>query len=385
MTLRKLACWIGLVAALALLTGCAISLTDATPVSTVEVPTGAPPNQPSPTREGGATESGTTEPSWTSLGLSGRLLYSLGAQGIRELDLATGENKVVFAPPKNAWLTAASVSPDGQQIALAYAPPPAADGVQLGYTSLFLLPGDCGARPGGCTPDDLKLLLERVDPHEAYFSPVWSADSRHLYTAHFTPSDSGSSTPFKHTLERLVVPDGKPEVLLQDALWPNASPDGQHLVYVVSDPKDNSNYLYVAGEDGANPRVLVTPDQFLAVDAPLFAPDSSYIVFSAVGEGPASTPSPALSWLDRLLGVRTALAAPLAHNVPSDWWKINTDGTGLTRLTKQYDTSMFGAFAPDGQHIAYLSASGLYVMSPDGSDVKRLLKTTGYGTIDWVK
>jgi Tol biopolymer transport system component len=228
-------------------------------------------------------------------------------------------------------------------------------------------------------------VLDRVDPHEAYFSPVWSADSHSLYTAHFTPSDSGSSSPFKYTLERLTVPDGKPEVLLQDALWPNVSPDGKQLAYVVSDPKNNANYLYVADQDGANARVIVTPDQFLAVDAPFFAPDSSYVIFSAVGEGPAGTPTPALSWLDPFLGVQTAAAAAPAHNVPSDWWRINTDGTGLARLTKQYDTSMFGTFAPDGQHIAFLSASGLYVMNPDGSAVKRLLKTTGYGTIDWVK
>ena len=117
------------------------------------------------------------------------------------------------------------------------------------------------------------------------------------------------------------------------------------------------------------------------MDAPFFTPDSSSVIFSAVGEGPAGTPSPGLSWLDRLLGVRAAEA----HNVPSDWWKIGADGTGLARLTKQYDTSLFGAFAPDGQHIAYLSASGLYRDESDGSAVRRLLKTTGYGTIDWVK
>jgi hypothetical protein len=382
--LNRLRPWICVLSALWLLTACAISLNDATAVPTAPVPSVAPANQASPTPKEGVTESGTTEPSWTTLGLSGRLLYSLGTLGIHELDLSTGEKKVIFATPKDAWLTAARVSPDGQQIALAYAPPPEADAVQLGYTSLYLLPGDCGTRSIGCMPEDLQLLLQRVDPHEAYFSPVWSADSHSLYTAHFTPSDSGSSSPFKYTLERVLLPDGKPEELLQDALWPNISPDGQLLTYVVSDPKDNSNYLYVARQDGSEPRVIVTPDQFLAVDAPFFTPDSRSIIFSAVGEGPAGTPSPGLSWLDRLLGVRAAAAAAEAHNVPSDWWKIGADGTGLTRLTKQYDTSLFGAFAPDGRHIAYLSASGLYVMNPDGGDVKRLLKTTGYGTIDWV-
>jgi hypothetical protein len=369
---------------LALLAGCTISLDDSTPPATVVVPSVGPPGIASATPIGGTAEPAATEPSWESLGLSGKLLYSLGAQGIHELDVSNGEKSVIFQPPESAWLTAASISPDGAQIALAYAPPPPAEQVQLGYTSLYLLPGDCGERDGGCTAADLRVLLERVDPHEAYFSPVWAADSQQLYTAHFTPSDASAATPFKYTLERLSLPAGQPVVLLENVSWPSVSQDGLRLTYVYSDPKDNSNYLFVASQDGTNARSIVTPDQFLAVDAPFFTPDGGAIVFSAVGEGPAA-PVPALSWLDRLLGVQTVEAAAPAHNVPSDWWQIGVDGTGLTRLTRQYDTSMFGVFSPDGQHIAYLSASGLYLMNPDGSEVQRILRTTGYGTIDWVE
>jgi Tol biopolymer transport system component len=69
--------------------------------------------------------------------------------------------------------------------------------------------------------------------------------------------------------------------------------------------------------------------------------------------------------------------------VPSDWWEIDLGGGQLTRLTKQYDTSMFGAFSPDGLHIAYLSASGLWIMGPAGGKPQRILNTTGYGTLDW--
>jgi hypothetical protein len=370
------------------LAGCGITVSDnSTPVPTVFVPSVLPPGVPSPTLPGGTNSAATAAPKWSSLGLTGHLIYSLGIQGIQQLELRSGKVKNIFQPPKDAWLTASSVSPDGQQIAIAYAPPPPAGQAQLGYASLYLLPGDCPTRPSGCTTDDLKLLVDRVDPHEAYFSPVWAPGGKTLYFAHFTPSNSGTNSPFKYTLEQITLPDGKPLALLQDALWPNISPDGNKIVYVYSDPKNYTNHLLTAGPDGSNPRDIVGPAAFAAVDAPFFTPDGTQLVFSAVGEGPAAgtpTPSPALTWLDQLLGVRVAAAASEAHNVPSDWWEINVDGSQLRRLTKQYNTSMFGAFAPDGKHIGYLSASGLYVMNPDGTALQRLLNTTGYGTIDWL-
>ena len=365
------------------LAGCAVTLNDSTPAPTVFVPSVAPPGLASATPGAAA---GTPAPKWSALGLKGHLVYSLGVQGIQNLDLSNGKVSTIFKPPQDGWLTAASVSPDNKQIAVAYGPPPAAGQPQLGYTSLYLLPGDCAARANGCTADDLKLLLDRANPHEAYFSPVWAPDSKTLYFAHFTPSDSSSSSPFKYTLQSMAMPGGTPQVLLQDALWPNISADGAHIAYVYSDPKDYTNHLLIAGPDGAQARDLVGPKAFAAVDAPFFTPDGKKLVFSAVGEGPAAgtpTASPALSWLDRLLGVRVAAAAPGLHNVPSDWWEIDLGGGELTRLTKQYDTSMFGAFSPDGLHIAYLSASGLWIMGPQGGKPQRILNTTGYGTLDW--
>ena len=370
------------------LVGCGINVSDnSTPVPTVVVPSVLPPGYPSPTSPGDTNSAATAAPKWSSLGLTGRLIYSLGIQGIQQVDLSSGKVTNIFQPPQDAWLTASTVSPDGKEIAIAYAPPPPTGQVQLGYASLYLLPGDCSTRPNGCTADDLTLLVDRVDPHEAYFSPVWAPDGKTLYFAHFTPSNASSNSPFKYTLEQIAVPGGKPVALLQDALWPNIAADGSKIVYVYSDPKDYTNHLLTAGPDGSNPRDVVGPSAFAAVDAPFFTPDGSQVVFSAVGEGPAAgtpTPSPALSWLDQFLGVQVAAAAPDLHTVPSDWWEINTDGSHLKRLTKQYDVSMFGTFAPDGKHIGYLSASGLYVMNPDGTKLQRLLNTTGYGTVNWV-
>jgi Tol biopolymer transport system component len=367
------------------LAGCAITLNEGTPAPTVFVPSVAPPGFASATP---GTAAGTPAPKWSSLGLKGHLIYTLGVQGIQDLDLSNGKVTTIFKPPQDGWLTAASVSSDGQQFVLAYAPPPGAGQPQLGYTSLYLLPGECSTRAGGCTADDLKLLLDRSNPHESYFSPVWAPDGKTLYFAHFTPSDSGSNSPFKYTLQSMSMPGGQPLVLTQDALWPNVSADGSHIAYVYSDPKDYTNHLLSAAPDGSNPQELVGPHSFPAVDAPFFTPDGKQLVFSAVGEGPAAgtaTPSPAISWLDQFFGVQVAAAAPDWHNVPSDWWKVDLSGGQLTRLTKQYDTSMFGAFSPDGTHIGYLSASGLWIMRPDGGKPQRILNTTGYGTLDWIR
>jgi Tol biopolymer transport system component len=371
----------------ALLAACGVTLNADTPVATVFVPSVAPPGSASATP---GTAGGTPAPKWSALGLSGHLIYTLGAQGIQDLSLSSGKVSPVFVPPQDGWLTAASVSPDGKQIVLAYAPPPAAGQPQLGYTSLYLLPGDCATRAGGCTVQDLTLLQDRTDPHESYFSPVWAPDGKRLFFAHFTPSDASSNSPFKYTLQSMVIPGGQPQVLLQDALWPNVSVDGAQLAYVYSNPTDYTNNLFIAAPDGSKARAVVDPKAFAAVDAPFFTPDGKQLVFSAVGEGPAggtptAAPGPAaLSWFDRLTGVRLAAAAPDLHNVPSDWWEIDLASGRLTRLTKQYDTSMFGSFAPDGKHIGYLSASGLWILSPAGGKPQRILNTTGTGTLDWI-
>jgi Tol biopolymer transport system component len=378
--LRRIAYW--LISGL-LLAACALTLNSGTPVPTVFVPSVLPPGAASATPGTG----GTPAPKWSALGLSGHLVYSLGVQGIQSLDLSNGKVTTLFKPPQDGWLTASSVAPDGSHLAVAYAPPPEASQPQLGYTSIYLLPGDCGTRSAGCTAADLTLLLTRTLSSESYFSPVWAPDSKTLYFAHFTPSDASSNSPFKYTLQSMTVPADQPQVLQQDALWPNVAPDGQHIVYVYSDPSNYTNHLFVAGPDGSNAQDYVGPKDFAAVDAPFFSPDNKELVFSAVGEGPAAgTPTPApgpASWLDRLLGVQLASAASDRHNVPSDWWEINLDSHALTRLTKQYDTSMFGAFSPDGKHIAYISTSGLWIMGPEGGKPQRILNTTGYGTIDW--
>jgi hypothetical protein len=48
------------------------------------------------------------------------------------------------------------------------------------------------------------------------------------------------------------------------------------------------------------------------------------------------------------------------------------------------DTSLYADFAPDGQRLAYSSATGLYVMNPDGTDIAQLSTSPGFGALDWI-
>jgi len=336
-------------------------------------------------------------PHWASLGLTGRLVVTLGNQGIQQVNLATGETRVAFVPPEDGWLTAADTSADGQWLALAYAPPPPEGEVQLGYTSIYLMPGDCAERPPGCNAGDLTVAVDRIEPHEAYFSPLWSPAGDYLYLAHFTPSDSETSSPFKYTLERVRVingaPEGAPEVVLDDALWPAITADGGRMVYVYSDPDDFTNHLRLVNLGDTTQEELIGPEAFDALDAPFFSRDGTRVYFSAVGEGPGVSRAEPVArlppWLDWLTGVGNAAAAgaerPAEHNVPSDWWVMPVAGGTPTRLTQVYDTGMFGDISPAGEHIAYISATGLYVIRSDGGDLQRLLDLAGFGTLEWIE
>jgi Tol biopolymer transport system component len=133
----------------------------------------------------------------------------------------------------------------------------------------------------------------------------------------------------------------------------------------------------VAGADGSNPRKLVPGDDSLwTIDAPVFSPDGRTIVFSGV----ANQPQASTSWLDRLLGVRVAQA----HNVPSDLWMVSVAGGEPANLAHVNDIGLFPAFSPDGQHIAFLSLTGVYVMDPDGAQLAQISAPGGAGTLQWI-
>ena len=321
-------------------------------------------------------------PAWAGLKLSGSLIFITGTTSLASttglvpalarLDLASGRLQTIFQPADGAALTAAAVSPDGQRIVIAYAPPPAS-GVQFGYTGLYLLPSDGSAPP--------QALIDATAQHDSDFQPSWSPDGRWIYSAHLDtkPDSSGFFTP-TYTIQRSPYPTGTAEIVAHNAYWPRLSADGARLVYVTYNPSRFTSQLYVADADGRNPRSLGLPDALLA-DAPLVSPDGQWIYFSAANLGAPA----AYRWLDRLLGVGVAEAAPDRHNVPSDWWRVPVNGGQPQRLTQLYDMGLYGAFSPDGRYMAFVTVTGIFVLDLAGDKLTSLLSGTGtYGTLAWV-
>jgi Tol biopolymer transport system component len=301
------------------------------------------------------------------LDLSGYLYYvSLTEQRPKlvRLDLASDQETVIFEPPENAWLNEIAVSPDGGQIAMTYAPPPEEGQIQFGFTDIYLMPAGGTQEPS--------LLLQRIEDSETFFNLSWPAEAW-LYYAHFIPSeDDVGAGVLGSQIKRLPYPDGRPELLADEAAWPRVSPDGARMAYVTE-----RNELVVAQADGQNPMLILRPDTFFAVDAPLFSPDGSQLYFSAVNPEQASL----LSFWDRLWGVQIAAA----HDVPSDWWRMPADGSAAPeRLTNLNAIGLYGDFSPDGRHMAFIASEGIYVMKPDGSDLLQLRSATPIGTISWV-
>ena len=315
---------------------------------------------------------------WADRHLAGKLIFTAGTEGLLQFDLATGKVTSLFAPPDaiNSWVVAAAISANPPEQVIAYAPPPAGGDIQFGYTTLYSLP------PSGASGGQPQPLFKTVQAKESYFDPTWTPDGKWLYYVHLTTPVTQTDTS-RFDIARLSYPDGQPIVVVHDAFWPRVSPDGQHLAYVHYDYLNGAQTLFVGNLDGTQARQIQLPAGFQSTDSPMFTPDNKALIFSGITDG---TVSPALSWLDRLLGVHTAYA----DGSPADWWQVPVAGGPPKQLTQINDSSMYGNFSPDGQHIAYISASGLFVMKPNGTDIIQLLSITelpgsvGSATVDWL-
>ena len=327
---------------LVLLAACSIEVSDTTPTApSSEVASGP---IPAFTLSAPLARKQSSPPPWANLKLSGSLIYVQIPRQIVKLDLASGQRTTSFEAPGNGFVSAAQVSRDGKWIVMAYAPPkdPALQSIN---TDLYLLPADGSSAP--------QILLQRADPKEDFFNPVWSADDQSVYYSHLIPDPTSARkyTNFTYELERVAVSSRQPEKILDKAYWPSLSPDGTKLAYVSFEPASNSNDLYVANPDSSQPKLVMPTGAFFAVDAPLISHDGQTILFSAVGD----PQRPGLSWLDQLMGVQIAEA----HSVPSDWWRASINGGKPERLTRINGTGLYADFSPDGQHIAFVSIPGL--------------------------
>ena len=309
---------------------------------------------------------------WQDLGLEGSLLFltfSEAGQTVVIFDLGTGRLAPVFIAPENTWVLSASVNPDRSDVLLSYAPVPPEGESQFGYTDLYRLSAD-----GALSP-----LLERTEAVESFFSAFYSNSGAEVFFSWFV-LDESVDYGFRYHVNRLEVVTGSWSTIAEDAFWQTVSPDDAHLAYVTLDPNaatDAPAEMRIAPSGGGGFDTVLDPAQFPTVDAPFFSPDGRYLYFSAVSETP-----PALTWLDRLMGVTPVSA----HNVPSDWWRVDLETGQTGQVSRVFDQGMFGDFSPEGDRIAFISSTGLWIINPDGSGLVQVIEGRSfYGNIEWVR
>ncbi len=298
----------------------------------------------------------------------GSLFYILQEprrQALMRYDFGSDSSQLLFEVPSNAWLSHMAASPDGSQIALTYAPSPGENEIQFGYSTLYLLLADGRSAP--------RLLVERSSETEVFFNPTWSPDGQQIYYSHVTPLDAETFT-FATTLERLDVATGEVEIIADNGIWPRLSPDGRFLAYVHIESETLAAELVLSDSDGSEARVVVTRDQFLTLDTPFFSSDGDWLYFSAVAAQTSSA-----TWWERLLGIKVASA----HNLPSQWWRLPVAGGVPERIVDEARVGQYGSLSPDGRSVAFSSQSGIFLMQPDGSDLRQLLDVSAADSLTW--
>ncbi len=305
---------------------------------------------------------------WGGLNIAGKLVYNAAfiqndhlLVNIQVLDLTTGDITTVFQTPVGGWIDAVAVSPDNKQVILSYTAPD--DGAQ---NTLYIMPLD------GSQPPQLLFTPPSVD--DRYFQPEWSPDGKYIYCAQYN-----YKTTTIYSLMRMAYPSGKLEKLADNAYWPRTSEDGSSLVYV--SPAFGVNTLFVSNPDGSGAHQIPLTGPYIPniIDSPMFLADNQTILFSAPVAGQSTTPD----WADNLFGITVAYAD---GSIPSDWWSIPLAGGVPKRLTHLQSMALFARFSPDKKHIVSYSASGIFIMNPDGTGVTQVLNFTGGtpGTVNWI-
>jgi len=316
---------------------------------------------------------------WGDLKLTGRLVYINGTMTgdafslqIQVLDLVTGEVTTIFEAPKYSWIYYITVSPDARQLVMSYSPPP---GDQPVDQDLYSMPIDGSQAP--------QLLFTPPTKEDDYVEVEWSPDGKYVYFTYVNfqiPPEPGQIYPL-YEIYRMTLPDGEPEKVAEKAYWPRLSPDSSQITYISVDLFARDNKLFVADADGnhAHEVVLKGPQIPDIQDAPIFAPDGQSILFSAPVPAQAYQPN----WFDKLTGV---IVAKAHSNVASDWWSVPVAGGEITQLTNIQTAGLFASFAPDGQHLASYSLSGIFVMKPDGTELTMLTQNPQAvpGTVTWI-
>jgi hypothetical protein len=193
---------------------------------------------------------------------------------------------------------------------------------------------DAGDDPAW-SPDGTRIAYTEFESNVGYHIAIVNADgSGHFLPAGLTPFDTGPS-------------------------W---SPDGRRIAFAREAPELGGfghDEIFVMGVDGSD-QTRITDSQAdgigLSAREPAWSPDGTRIAFTRTITQPG-------------------------YPGDAEIYVINTDGTGLTRLTDNPaggapSNDLSPSWSPDGTQIAFSSRRngqyGVYVMNADGTGLRRL-------------
>lgn len=323
----------------------------------------------SPTAPPAATTAPTTAPAGPPPPLRGRLIQARDNQ-FTLTDFTRSMTRPLPPFPAQSEARSPAWAPDGQRLAYAYKAP------GTNEFDLYLMDAD---------GSNARLLLAHQAKGESLDYPVWTPDGQALYYTRSRPQFLDNRYVSDETaLYRLDLASGVTRLVASDASEAHIDRAGR-LVYVVTVKNTFEQSVWLANPGGSGARELTRKVDFQGVAAPRLAPDGRRIAFVAVGQplgqrgGTPTGPAPprALGWL--------APAVAEAHQgAVWDLWQIDSDGSGLQRLTSIYDDLFTPAWSPDGALIAYTSTKGLFVIQPARPEVQQLVgPAAGHAQLDW--
>lgn len=231
----------------------------------------------------------------------------------------------------------------------------------------------------------------------------WSPDSKYLSFGALIDYDP--KTDHYRTDIYVIKTDGTARQKIsgdeKNPVYSSWSPDGRRIIFSVNDKTSQTSNILTVGKDGSNlTKLIQQPGEFTT---PMFSPDGQKIAF--MGRPQKSEKYQIYVMKTDGSGVTKLTDDPTASFCNPMWspdgkkivyysdkgdqkdqvWVMNADGSNQTLLTGGVGHNIFPAFSPDGKRIifsssnrdgrnseSYVDGSYLYVMKPDGSDLKPL-------------
>ncbi|MCB8932406.1 MAG: PD40 domain-containing protein [Chthonomonadaceae bacterium] len=152
-----------------------------------------------------------------------------------------------------------------------------------------------------------------------------------------------------------------------EAYW---SVDGTKIVFQSRQPNYPDEQIYVMNADGSGKRLVSTGKGRCTCS--YFTPDGKFIYFSSTFEkNPGAQPS-----LDMSLGYVWMV------NPQFSLYRVNVDGTGLTKIMDKNEYLAETTIAPNGKYMTFTGAwegdLEIYRANLDGTRVRRLTHHEGY-------